>query len=43
MRIVSARLSPLVTELVDAVTWTTSPPQRFMAASNEVDVRVEGS
>jgi len=43
VRTVSARLSPLATLLAGVLIWSTSPPRRFIAASNDADVRVDGS
>jgi hypothetical protein len=40
---VSCKVSPFWTLLLSVVTDTTSPPQRFMADSNEALVRVDGS
>jgi len=43
VRTVSASDSPLTTDDVPGVTVTVEPPRRAIAASNEHDVRVDGS
>ena len=43
VRIVSWSVSPLTTLLAVVLICKTSPPRRFMADSNDADVRVDGS